>query len=95
MKIKKLNNSSNVYSSGNAIWAVSFETTSAYCKAIVLLTEGFGMGSPYTNHPPDDAGHLWLFRNKDVGAYDDQEHRLYIKDKEHLTLLGFSFNPND
>lgn len=96
MKIKKLNNTSNVYRSGNALWAVTFETTPAYAKAIAKMIESFGMGSPYTNFEPDDRGHLWLFRNAEPGnSYGTSQHLLYIKEEEHLTFLGFSFNATD
>jgi len=97
MKIAKLNNTHNVFKAGNATWQATFYTGEAYMKAICQMHEAFGPGHPYTNRHGDDRQHEWMFRNMDpsVLRHENTNHRLYLTTEEQITLLGFSFNPDD
>jgi len=93
MYIKKLNKSSNVFQRGQALWSAEFHTPRAYAQAIEKMIGAFGMGAPFTNFKPDDSGHEWMFRNASMKG--TEMHRLYLTEEAQITLLGFSFGPDD
>jgi len=96
MKIKKLNNTHNVFKYGYAKWSITFHTHHGYSLAILRLAQAFGMGLPYTNTGADD-GNSWMFRNKDPGRLDTgcMNHVIYLTTEEQVTFCSVAFDKND
>ena len=93
MKVKKLNNTHNVYKIGAAGWSVTFDTHAGYSLAILKMAQAFGMGFPYTNTRADIGDH-WMFRNKDPGRLDTgcMKHLIYLKSEEQVTFCSMALD---
>ena len=96
MKIKKLNNTHNVFKRGAAQWSVEFKTAHSYSLGILRMAQAFGMGLPYTNTPAD-RGQSWLFRNRDPGRLDTccKNHVIYLTTEAQLTFCSVAFDKDD
>jgi len=95
MKIKKLNRTHTVFTDGNAGWVAMFYTEKAFMKAIIKLSETFGLGSPFTGWRHIDAGFPWLFRQKTTSPSSAKYHAIYLTSEEQITVLSLTFGKDD